>query len=161
VKRFGAEFFGTFLVVWELRQCCFGRQPFRILHWTAGRIVGVRVDGSEDGFRYQAISRGCHSTRQSPTGLWAGGRFQQKTLLPYVVAQVLGAVAGAGVLFIIASGKAGFDCHSWFCFKWLRCAFSGGIFLGAGLMTEIVMTMMFLLIILGATDKRARKDSPP
>jgi aquaporin Z len=81
--------------------------------------------------------------------------------VPYVVAQVLGAVAGAGVLFIIASGKAGFDVTAGFASNGYGAHSPGGYSLGAGLMTEIVMTMMFLLIILGAIDKRAPQGFAP
>lgn len=81
--------------------------------------------------------------------------------MPYVVAQVLGAVAGAGVVFIIASGKAGFDVTAGFASNGYGAHSPGGYSLGAGLTTEIVMTMMFLLIILGATDKRAPQGFAP
>ena len=104
---------------------------------------------------------GCHLNPAVSVGLWAGGRFPAKELLPYIVAQVLGAVVAGGVLYLIASGKSRFRRIHGFCCKWLRGPFAGGYSLAAGLITEVVMTMMFLLIILGATDKRAPQGFAP
>jgi aquaporin Z len=104
---------------------------------------------------------GCHLNPAVSVGLWAGGRFPAERLLPYIVAQVLGAVVAGGVLYLIASGRAGFDASAGFASNGYGSHSPGGYsFLAAGL-TEIVMTMMFLVIILGATDKRAPQGFAP
>ena len=104
---------------------------------------------------------GCHLNPAVSVGLWAGGRFPASDLLPYIVAQVLGAVVAGGVLYLIASGKAGFDVSAGFASNGYGVHSPGGYSLLAALVTEIVMTMMFLLIILGATDKRAPQGFAP
>ena len=91
-------------------------------------------------------------------GLWAGGRFPGSKLLPYVVAQVLGAVLGAGVLYLIASGKAGFDLQAGFATNGYGEHSPGKYSLGSALVCEVVMTFMFLVVILGATHGRAPGD---
>jgi aquaporin Z len=88
-------------------------------------------------------------------GLWAGGRFPAAQLLPYVFAQVVGAVIAAGVLYVIASGKAGFDLSAGFASNGYGEHSPGKYGLGAAAVTEVVMTFMFLIVILGATHKRA------
>ena len=104
---------------------------------------------------------GCHLNPAVSVGLWAGGRFPAAELVPYIVAQVLGAIAGAAVLYVIASGKAGFDVlpaspptaigeHS-----------PGGYSLAAGFVCEVVMTFVFLFVILGATHGSAPKGFAP
>jgi aquaporin Z len=98
---------------------------------------------------------GCHLNPAVSIGLWAGGRFPAKQLLPYIVAQVAGAIVAGGVLYLIASGKAGFDLSSGLAANGYGDHSPGGYTLLAGLVTEVVMTMMFLVIILGATDQRA------
>jgi aquaporin Z len=94
-------------------------------------------------------------------GLWASGRFPANKLLPYIVAQVAGGVVAGGVLFLIASGKAGFDVSAGFASNGYSEHSPGGYSLLAALVTEVVMTMMFLLIILGATSKPAPAGFAP
>jgi aquaporin Z len=104
---------------------------------------------------------GCHLNPAVSLGLVAGGRFKASELFPYIVAQVIGAVAGAGVLYLIASGKAGFDLAGGFASNGYGEHSPGGYSLTAGFVTEVVMTFMFLIIILGATDERAPKGFAP
>ena len=105
-------------------------------------------------YAFGPISGG-HFNPAVSVGLWAGGRFPASQLLPYVVAQVLGAIVAAGVLYLIASGKAGFDLKAGFASNGFAEHSPGKYSLGAALITEIVMTFMFLIIILGTTHKRA------
>lgn len=104
---------------------------------------------------------GCHLNPAVSIGLWAGGRFEAKYLLPYIIAQVLGAIVAGGILYIIASGKVGFDVSAGFASNGYGEHSPGGYSLLAVLVTEIVMTMMFIMVILGATDKRAPQGLAP
>jgi len=104
---------------------------------------------------------GCHLNPAVSIGLWAGGRFPANQLLPYVVAQVLGGIAAGSVLYLIASGKAGFDVTSGFASNGYGAHSPGGYSLGAALVCEVVMTGMFLIVILGATDEHAPKGFAP
>ncbi|MEZ4776228.1 MAG: aquaporin Z [Bacteroidia bacterium] len=97
---------------------------------------------------------GCHLNPAVSVGLWMGGRFDQKDLLPYIGAQVLGAIAGAGILFVIASGKPGFELGG-FAANGYGEHSPGGYSMVAALVTEVVMTFMFLMIILGTTHSNA------
>jgi aquaporin Z len=97
---------------------------------------------------------GCHLNPAVSIGLWAGGRFDGKDLMPYIISQVLGGVAGAGILYMIASGKAGFELGG-FAANGFGEHSPGGYGMLAALICEIVMTFMFLLIILGATHSKA------
>jgi aquaporin Z len=104
---------------------------------------------------------GCHLNPAVSVGLWAGGRFPANQLLPYIIAQVAGAIIAGGVLYLIASGKAGFDVTAGFASNGFGEHSPGGYTLFAALLTEVVMTMMFLLVILGATDERAPQGMAP
>jgi len=99
---------------------------------------------------------GCHLNPAVSIGLWMGGRFDKKDLIPYIIAQVLGGIAGAGILYIIATGKPGFELGG-FASNGYGEYSPGGYSLLAALVTEIVMTFMFLIIILGATHSKAPK----
>jgi len=105
-------------------------------------------------YAFGPISGG-HFNPAVSLGLWAGGRFPATQLLPYIVAQLVGAVVAAGVLYLIASGKAGFDLKGGFASNGYGEHSPGKYGLGAALITEVVMTFMFLMIILGTTHKRA------
>jgi aquaporin Z len=104
---------------------------------------------------------GCHLNPAVSVGLWAGGRFPANELLPYIVAQVLGAIAGAAVLLIIAKGHAGFDLAGGFASNGYAEHSPGGYTLAACLATEIVLTFGFLFVILGATHGNAPKGFAP
>ena len=98
---------------------------------------------------------GGHFNPAVSLGLWAGGRFAGKDLVPYMLSQVAGAVAGAALLYVIASGKAGFDVAAGFAANGYGEHSPGGYSLGAGLVAELVLTFMFVLVVLGATHARA------
>lgn len=104
---------------------------------------------------------GCHLNPAVSIGLWAGGRFEAKELAPYIIAQVLGGILAGGVLYLIATGKAGFDVSSGFASNGYGAHSPDGYSLTSALVTEVVMTMMFLIVILGATDKRAPAGFAP
>lgn len=99
---------------------------------------------------------GCHLNPAVSIGLWAGGRFDKKELLPYIAAQVLGGIAGAGILYLIVSGKPGFELGG-FAANGYGEHSPGGFSMASALITEIVMTFMFLIVILGATHSKAPK----
>ena len=104
---------------------------------------------------------GCHLNPAVTVGLWAGGRFSAKDIPVYVIAQVAGGAAAALTLYVIASGAPGFDLSGGFASNGYGEHSPGGYSLTAALVTEVVMTMMFLLIILCATDERAPKGFAP
>lgn len=161
MKKYGAEFFGTFWLV-------LGGCGSAVLA-AAFPNVGIGLLGVSLAFGLTVLTMafaighisGCHLNPAVSVGLWAGGRFPANQLLPYIVAQVLGAVVAGGVLYIIASGKAGFDVSAGFASNGYGSHSPGGYSLVAALVTEVVMTMMFLLVILGATDKRAPQGLAP
>lgn len=161
MKQYGAEFFGTFWLV-------LGGCGSAVLA-AAFPGVGIGLLGVSLAFGLTVLTMayaighisGCHLNPAVSIGLWAGGRFPANKLLPYIVAQVLGAIVAGGVLYVIASGKAGFDVAGGFASNGYGAHSPGGYSLTAALVTEVVMTMMFLLIILGATDERAPKGFAP
>jgi aquaporin Z len=104
---------------------------------------------------------GCHLNPAVSVGLWAGRRFPGTDLLPYIIAQVLGGIAGAGILYLIASGHPGFDLAAGFASNGYGPHSPGGYSLAAGLVTEIVMTFGFLFVILGSTHGSAPKGFAP
>ena len=161
MKRYGAEFLGTFWLV-------LGGCGSAVLA-AAFPQVGIGLHGVSLAFGLTVLTMafaighisGCHLNPAVSIGLWAGGRFPANQLLPYIVAQVLGAVVAGGVLYLIASGAAGFDVSKGFASNGYGAHSPGGYSMMAALLTEVVMTMFFLIIILGATDKRAPAGLAP
>ena len=161
MKKYGAEFIGTFWLV--LGGC---GSAVLASHFPD---VGIGLLGISLAFGLTVMTMafaighisGCHLNPAVSVGLWAGGRFPANQLLPYIVAQVLGGIVAGGVLYIIASGKVGFNVSAGFACNGYGAHSPGGYSLLAALVSEVVMTMMFLLIILGATDKRAPQDFAP
>jgi aquaporin Z len=153
-KRAIAEFFGTFWLV-------FGGCGAAVLD-AAFPGLGIGFLGVALAFGLTLLTMafaighisGCHLNPAVSAGLVAGKRFPASEFLPYVVAQVLGGIAGAGVLFIIASGKAGFDVSGGFASNGYAAHSPGGYSLTACLVAEVVLTFFFLIIIMGSTDKR-------
>lgn len=161
MKQYSAEFFGTFWLV--LGGCgsavlAAGFPGFGIGFLGVAFAFGLTV--MTMAFAIGHIS-GCHLNPAVSIGLWAGGRFPAGKLLPYIVSQVLGAIVAGGVLFLIASGKVGFDLAGGFASNGYGEHSPGGYSLGAAFITEVVMTMMFLIIILGSTDVRAPAGLAP
>ncbi|MEZ9625600.1 aquaporin Z [Aliivibrio fischeri] len=104
---------------------------------------------------------GCHLNPAVSVGLWVGGRFDAKDLVPYIVSQVLGGIAAGGILYLIASGQAGFDLAGGFASNGFGEHSPGGYTMTAALITEVVLTAMFLIVIMGATDGRAPAGFAP
>jgi len=160
-KKLGAEFIGTF---WLVLGGCGSAVLAATFPETGIGFVGVSLAfGLTVLTMAYAIGHisGCHLNPAVSVGLWIGGRFPAGELLPYIVVQVAGAIAGAGVLYIIASGAPGFDLADGFASNGYGEHSPGGYTLTAALVTEIVMTFMFLMIILGVTDKRAPAGFAP
>ena len=154
-NRAAAEFIGTFWLV--LGGCGSAVLAAAFPH------VGIGLLGVAFAFGLTVLTMafaighisGCHLNPAVSIGLYAGGRFPASDLIPYVIAQVAGAIAGAGILYLIASGKAGFPLADGLASNGYGEHSPGGYSLASVIVTEIVMTFMFLIIILGATDKRA------
>lgn len=161
MKKYGAEFFGTFwLVLGGCGSAVLAAGFPRVGIGLLGVALAFGLTVLTMAFAIGHIS-GCHLNPAVSVGLWAGGRFPAGQLLPYIVAQLLGAVVAGGVLYLIASGKAGFSLSAGFACNGYDGHSPGGYSLAAALVCEVVMTMMFLLIILGATDKRAPQGLAP
>jgi aquaporin Z len=160
-KRLAAEFIGTFWLV--LGGC--GSAVLAAAFPTlgigfAGVALAFGLTLLTMAFAIGHIS-GCHINPAVSVGLVVGGRFPAKELIPYIIAQVLGAILAAAVLYVIASGRAGFDVSAGFAANGYGQQSLGGYALGSCLVSELVMTFMFLLVILGATDERAPKGFAP
>ncbi len=160
-KKLAAEFIGTFWLV-------LGGCGSAVL--AAGVAdVGIGWVGVSLAFGLTVLTMafaighisGCHLNPAVSLGLWSGGRFSTAELVPYMAAQVAGGIAGAATLYVIASGQAGFDAAAGFASNGYGEHSPEGYGLTAALVTEIVMTFMFLIIILGATDKRAPQGFAP
>jgi aquaporin Z len=161
MKQYSAEFLGTFWLV-------LGGCGSAVLA-AAFPNVGIGLLGVALAFGLTVLTMayaighisGCHLNPAVSVGLCASGRFPASKLFPYIVAQVLGAIAAGGVLYVIASGAADFDVSKGFASNGYGAHSPGGYSLLAALVSEVVMTMFFLLVILGATDKRAPSDFAP
>jgi aquaporin Z len=160
-KRAAAEFLGTFWLV--LGGCGSAVLAAAFPH------VGIGLLGVALAFGLTVLTMafaighisGCHLNPAVSLGLVMGGRFKGAELLPYVLAQVLGGIVAAAVLYFIASGKAGFELSSGLAANGYAEHSPGGYTLAAGFVTEVVMTFMFLIVILGATDARAPQGLAP
>ena len=160
-KKLGAEFIGTFWLV-------LGGCGSAVLA-AAFPELGIGFLGVALAFGLTVLTMayaighisGCHLNPAVSIGLWTGGRFATADLVPYIIAQVAGGIAAGAVLYLIASGKAGFDVSAGFASNGYGAHSPGGYNLQAALITEVVMTAMFLIIILGATDRRAPAGFAP
>jgi len=161
MKSYAAEFVGTFWLV-------LGGCGSAVLA-AAFPGVGIGLLGVSLAFGLTVLTMafaighisGCHLNPAVSVGLYVGGRFPANKLLPYIVAQVLGAIAAGAVLYLIASGKAGFDLSAGFASNGYGEHSPGKYSLLAALVCEVVMTAVFLVVILGATDKRAPAGFAP
>ncbi|ENP8322976.1 TPA: aquaporin Z [Vibrio vulnificus] len=162
MNKYLAELFGTFWLV-------LGGCGSAVLA-AAFPDVGIGLLGVSLAFGLTVLTMafaighisGCHLNPAVTIGLWAGGRFEAKEIVPYILAQVIGGVIAGGVLYTIASGQMGFDAaSSGFASNGYSEHSPGGYSLTSALVTEVVMTMMFLLVILGATDQRAPQGFAP
>jgi aquaporin Z len=160
-KRAFAEFIGTFWLV-------FGGCGSAVLA-AAFPNVGIGLLGVALAFGLTVLTMayaighisGCHLNPAVSVGLAVGRRFSWGDVLPYVIAQVLGAIAGAGVLYVIASGRVGFDLAGGFASTGYGTHSPGGYSAEAAFLAEVVLTFMFLMIIQGATDRRAPQGFAP
>ncbi|MFZ2986573.1 aquaporin Z [Ideonella sp.] len=161
MKAYGAEFLGTFWLV-------LGGCGSAVLA-AAFPGVGIGLHGVSLAFGLTVLTMaytigpisGCHLNPAVSVGLWAGGRFEASKLLPYIVAQVLGAILAGTVLYTIASGAPGFDVSKGMASNGYGAHSPGGYSLQAALLTEVVMTAFFLFIILGASGKKAPAGFAP
>ncbi len=161
MKKYGAEFFGTFWLVLG------GCGSAVIAAAFPGVGIGLLECPSRSAWTVLTMAyavgpiSGGHFNPAVSIGLWAGGRFPAGQLLPYIISQLLGGLAGAAILYVIASGKTGFDVSGGFASNGYGAHSPGGYSLCAAFVCEVVMTMMFLLIILGATHGRVPAGFAP
>ena len=161
MKKYAAEFIGTLWLV-------LGGCGSAVLA-AAFPNVGIGLLGVSLAFGLTVLTMafaighisGCHLNPAVSVGLCVAKRFPASQLVPYIIAQVLGGIAGAGILYLIASGKAGFDVSAGFASNGFGKLSPGAYSMTAVLVTEIVMTAAFLVIILGSTDKRAPAGLAP
>jgi aquaporin Z len=161
VKKLGAEFIGTF---WLVLGGCGSAVLAATFPDTGIGFLGVALAFGLTvltmAFAIGHIS-GCHLNPAVSVGLWIGKRFPGKDVLPYIIVQVLGAILAGAVLYVIASGQAGFSLSDGFASNGYAEHSPGGYSLLSAAVTEIVMTMFFLIVIMGATDKRAPQGFAP
>lgn len=164
-----AEFFGTFWLVFGGCGSAVLAAKFIATEGATPINLGIGLVGVSLAFGLTVLTMafaighisGCHLNPAVSVGLWVGGRFKAGELLPYIAAQVIGAVAGAWVLSIIASGQAGFTTAAGFAANGYGEHSPGKYALMSGFVGELVLTFFFLIIILGATDPRAPKGFAP
>ncbi len=161
MKKFGAEFIGTF---WLVLGGCGSAVLAATFPDTGIGFLGVALAFGLTvltmAFAIGHIS-GAHLNPAVSVGLWVAGRFPAKDLLPYIVAQVLGGIVAGGVLYLIASGAPGFDVAQGFASNGYGEHSPGGYGLWAAMLTEIVMTMIFLFVIIGSTSRLAPQSFAP
>lgn len=161
MNKYLAEFFGTFWLV-------LGGCGSAVLAATFPD-VGIGLLGVSLAFGLTVVTMayaighvsGCHLNPAVSIGLWVGGRFPANQLMTYITAQVFGGLVAGGVLYIIASGSPGFDVAAGFASNGFGEHSPGGYSMNAVLICEVVMTAMFLLVIMGATDPRAPQGFAP
>lgn len=167
-KRMGAELIGTFWLVFG--GCGSAVLAAKFLAADNANVnLGIGFVGVALAFGLTVLTMayaighisGCHLNPAVSVGLCVGRRFPASEVVPYVVAQVIGAIIGAGVLYFIASGKVGFDLSGGFAANGYRAHSPGGYGLKAAFVAEVVLTSAFLFIILGATDRRAPQGFAP
>jgi aquaporin Z len=161
MRRLGAEFVGTFWLVLggcgsAVISAAFPELGIGFL----GVALAFGLTVLTMAFAIGHIS-GCHLNPAVTVGLWVGKRFPAKDVLPYIVVQVLGGVVAGGVLYLIASGQAGFSVADGFAANGYAEHSPGGYSLLAGAVAEVVLTLMFVVVIMGATDKRAPQGFAP
>ncbi|MEQ1924179.1 MAG: aquaporin Z [Pyrinomonadaceae bacterium] len=160
-KRLSAEFIGTlWLVLGGCGSAVLAAAYPNLGIGFAGVSLAFGLTVLTMAFAIGHIS-GCHLNPAVTFGLWAGKRFPANEIFPYVIAQVLGAISGAGLLYVIASGKAGFTLAGGFASNGFDTHSPGGYSALAGFVAEVVMTFFFLIVILGATHKLAPKGFAP
>jgi len=161
MKRYAAELVGTFWLV-------LGGCGSAVLA-AAFPDVGIGLLGVSLAFGLTVLTMayaighvsGAHLNPAVTVGLWAGGRIPASDVLPYVIAQVIGGIVAGGVLYLIASGQAGFDVSAGFASNGYGEHSPGGYSLGAALVSEVVMTAVFIFVIMGATSRRAPAGFAP
>jgi len=168
-NKFMAEVFGTFWLTFGGCGSAVLAAKFIATEGATPINLGIGLVGVSLAFGLTVLTMayaighisGCHLNPAVTTGLVVAGRHPKSEFLPYVVAQVVGAIAGAGVLYVIASGKAGFSTDAGFASNGFGEHSPGGYSLTAALVAEIVLTFFFLIIILGSTDSRAPQGMAP
>lgn len=166
IKRCLAEFFGTFWLVFG----GVGSAVFAAAFPDAANALGIGFVGVALAFGLTVLTMafaighisGCHLNPAVSIGLWAGGRFPARDLLPYIIAQVIGAILAAGLVLLIASGKSGFAlAPNGLAVNGYDALSPGGYSMMSGFIIEVVLTFVFLFVIMGSTDLRAHSGFAP
>ncbi len=161
MKKYAAEFFGTFWLVFAgIGTALFAARFPEVGVGFIGVGLAFGLTLLTMGYAIGHIS-GCHINPAVSVGMWLAGRFPAKDVLPYIISQLLGAIVAGGLLYLIASGRAGFDAAAGFASNGYAEHSPGGYSMQSALIMEIIMTMVFVFVILGASDKRAPKGFLP
>lgn len=161
MKKYSAEFFGTFWLVFAgIGTALFAARFPEVGVGFIGVGLAFGLTLLTMGYAIGHIS-GCHINPAVSVGMWLAGRFPAKDVLPYIIAQLLGAIVAGGLLYLIASGRAGFDATAGFASNGYAEHSPGGYSMQSALIMEIIMTLVFVFVILGASDKRAPKGFLP